>query len=124
LILICIIFKFLGYNVDGVIVMNDNNQIKVGLAKVTASGLLFNNLLYSNASMIKYQWFEHARINGVWQIPVLYQSSYPNQIVLFDFKEMEIATTIEIDQKTDPVILKCYYEAFNNLKEMLKSYKE
>lgn len=96
------------------------SEIRVGLATVSRNGLLINGIYYSNSKMIKKQWFEHAKINGEWQIPVLFDSSNVNQIMLFDFNNMELASSIEnkvVDW--DPLILIAYQEAIENLKEQL-----
>lgn len=102
-----------------------NERVKIGLALVTAKGLVFNEKIYTNSQMIKYQWFEHAAKFGEWECPVGYSEASPEYIVLFNHEEMEVATSVEINGTLqNEAILQAYYEGINNLKLRLQTIRE
>lgn len=102
-----------------------NERVRVGLALVTAKGLVFNEKTYTNTQMIKYQWFEHAAKFGEWECPIGYIESNPEYIVLFNHEEMEVATSIEVNTSIlDEAVLQAYYEGINNLKTRLQIIRE
>lgn len=70
-------------------------KIAQGLATVSRFGLEFIGRIYTNASMIRNKWFEMAAVQGSWQIPVVYYPEEPGEVVLFDIKTAEIATSVE-----------------------------
>ncbi|GLX68424.1 hypothetical protein MU1_27690 [Paenibacillus glycanilyticus] len=96
-----------------------NDHVHMGMATITAKGLIHNGKAYSNPAMIKYQWFEHAEKFGEWQCPVGYFPENPDHIVLFDAQGLEVASSIENQQHPDAAVLEAYYDAINNLKERL-----
>ncbi|WP_410768717.1 hypothetical protein [Fontibacillus sp. BL9] len=101
------------------------DEIKVGVARVTADGLVFKGNIYTNAQMIKHQWFEHAANYGEWECPVGYIESNLEYLVLFNQKEMEVATSVEIKGLLpDEATLQAYYEGINNLKTKFFSMRE
>ncbi|NBD28005.1 hypothetical protein [Paenibacillus glycinis] len=101
--------------------MEDNkSDVEFGFATVTGKGLVFNNKLYSNAQMIKSQWFDLAQRTGSWTIPVLYNPEVEGHLVLLDVGGLEVASSIEEQQVIDPVILESYYSALNSLKERME----
>ncbi|MFE9279608.1 hypothetical protein ACQKLN_24920 [Paenibacillus glucanolyticus] len=74
-----------------------NKSVRFGLGLITPKGLVFNEKTYTNAQMIKYQWFEHAAKFGDWECPIGYIESNPEYIVLFNHNEMEVATSSEVN---------------------------
>lgn len=90
-----------------------------GLGTVAAAGLLFKGRIYSNAEMVKQQWFDKAQKDGEWVVPVLYMESEPDRIILLDLKGVEMAFVIEKPRKPDSEIDEAFYEAMNNLKKQL-----
>lgn len=102
-----------------------SDNVRVGMAKITANGLVFNDKIYTNAQMIKYQWFEHAANFGEWQCPIGYIESKPEHIVMFDMEDLEVAISIENNiERPDDEILQAYYDGINNLKARLLSSRE
>ncbi|MFB9327829.1 TniQ family protein [Paenibacillus aurantiacus] len=95
----------------------ENIKVEMGMATITAKGLILNGKVYTNAAMIKHQWFEHAEKFGEWQCPVGYFTESPEYIVLFDTKGLEVATSVEHQIAPDATVLEAYYEAMNKLKE-------
>ena len=94
-------------------------DIKCGLAYVTPKGLLFNGLYYSNAEMIKMRWFSLAESHGNWHVPVLYDVFESRHVILLDFDQFKIASTIDNEQEIDPIIIDSYQKAIRNLKLLL-----
>jgi hypothetical protein len=94
----------------------------IGFATVSATGLLFNGLVYTNAKMIKYKWFEHAAIDGEWQIPIFYQPQDISKIILFDLNAMEVATTVRKPSESHNTL--GYQDALRNLKEQILQVKK
>lgn len=96
-----------------------DEKVEIGMATVSAKGLIFNGRVYTNAAMIKHQWFEHAGKYGEWQCLVGYLLSTPEHIVLFDMQGVEVATSINNQQHMEATVLETYYDAINNLIERL-----
>lgn len=102
-----------------------NESVRVGLALVTANGLIFNKKTYTNAQMIKHQWFEHAAEFGEWECPIVYIESNPEYIVLLNREEMELATSIEVNTLIkDEAVLQAYYAGINNLKIRIQETRD
>jgi hypothetical protein len=102
--------------------MKHIEDMELGLGVVTSKGLLFNSLVYSSESMIKYQWFELAAINGEWHIPVLYQKSDNSYILLLDSNgRVEMACTVEPDSALSKEILQAYFIELEAIKSQLKN---
>lgn len=111
---------FLSIKVIEVNDMHHSIDMSFGLARVTENGLFFNGNLYSNSSMIKYQWFELTKIYGEWEIPVLASKSDPHQIYLWDFQKFEIASAISDNNVlTSDDTRQAYFEVIANLKREL-----
>ncbi|MGM0881072.1 MAG: hypothetical protein ACQEXQ_08500 [Bacillota bacterium] len=72
----------------------NDGSIELRLARVTQNGLVLDEKNYTNARMVKCNWFESARLHGEWEVPVLYNQQKPNKLVFFDFDELEIASAI------------------------------
>ncbi|OAB30298.1 hypothetical protein PMSD_21210 [Paenibacillus macquariensis subsp. defensor] len=94
------------------------HEVGIGLATITANGMLFSGRMYSNELMIKYQWFEHAKNNGEWQMPIVFRPSEPDHILLLDVEGIEVATSIETNVAIDPDVKQAYFDSINNLKEL------
>lgn len=99
------------------------SNVQFGLATVTGKGVVFNEKVYSNTQMIKNQWFELAQRTGSWTIPVLYNPEEVDHLVLFDMAGLEVASSVEEMPEIEPLVLECYYQALNSLKEKLKLLK-
>lgn len=100
-------------------------NVRFGLGLITAKGLVFNEKTYTNAQMIKYQWFEHASKFGEWECPIGYIESNPEYIVLFNTEEIEVATSIEVNIPIqNEAVLQAYFEGINNLKTRLQSKRD
>ncbi|GGD62782.1 hypothetical protein [Paenibacillus nasutitermitis] len=104
--------------------MHDDTSLKIGIAKVTPNGLIFNDNVYSSPSMLKSQWFQFADRDGEWELPVLYLTEESNHVFLFDQDKMEIASAVINEVKLSDEVLQAYYEALNNLKSRLKGNKK
>lgn len=94
----------------------NNNDLNFGMAIVTAKGLLFNNLYYSNQNMIKHKWFETSSLHDNLQIPILFHSNNTQIIALINCNEIEYASVVEPNKAINQEIVKAYYETINNLK--------
>lgn len=94
---------------------NLNEQLQFGLAVVTSKGLLFNGKFYTNASMVKNNWFEQVESEGEWQIPILYQNSNQERLFLLDLQSNEVATAIEHCHQTESIHI--YHEHIQSLKK-------
>ncbi|RCW40585.1 hypothetical protein [Paenibacillus prosopidis] len=102
--------------------MNSLKKIELGPATVTGRGLLFNGSVYTNANMIKYKWFEHAAIEGEWQIPILYQEQENDHLILFDIyaNAIEVATTNQTEQSGSSDYVEKYQEKIRYLKKQIQ----
>lgn len=94
-----------------------------GLATVSSCGLEFNGRIYSNANMIRHQWFELAAVQGSWQIPIFYNPERPEELMLFDFITAEVATSVETKECVCEEIKATYFEAINSLKERISKIR-
>ncbi|MFX3637407.1 MAG: hypothetical protein ACE3L7_02030 [Candidatus Pristimantibacillus sp.] len=103
--------------------MLEEINLKVGFGRVTSTGLVFNEKIYTSSSMIKSQWFYYAAHNGVWEVPILFLAEDSNYILLFDNNRAEIASSVTNEVKLSDETLQIYYEALNNLKKQLKDKK-
>jgi hypothetical protein len=98
--------------------MNNKSEVKqLGVAIVTARGLFFEGRFYTNSKMIKNKWFEFAAKDGEWFIPILYQPSNQETLVLLDVDTQEVATTVEANLVSPSSELDAYYEKMQSLKE-------
>jgi len=55
-------------------------------ATVTAKGIKFNSLYYTNAHALKNHWFQKARSKGTWKIRIAYDARHIDAIYLIDEK--------------------------------------
>ncbi|MGM0881141.1 MAG: hypothetical protein ACQEXQ_08870 [Bacillota bacterium] len=70
--------------------------LKFSLATVTSNGLIFNDRVYTNRTLIKNNWFEAASIFGRWELPILYSDS--NDDYLID--QIDVAVAIEHEENS------------------------
>ena len=103
--------------------MSREKMVEIGMATVSAKGLILNGRIYTNPSMMKHQWFEHAKQFGEWQCPVGYFPNRTDHIVLFNIEGLEVASCVEHQQNTDIAVLEAYYDALNNLKALMQENK-
>lgn len=94
-------------------------SIEFGMAIVTPHGLKFHGRMFTNAKMIKNQWFLMSQLYGEWEVPVIHNITEPDTIALLDIKGIDIASTVETSQIGDAEVKEAYFEAFNNLKMQL-----
>lgn len=122
----CFNAVFLSQVLKGEGKMNDTklNEFRMGLASVTGQGIILNGNVYTNARMVKHQWFEAAVKNGEWEIPVLYMPEVPNFLLLYDPDGMEVASAIEDREELDKEIIDTYHAAINELKRRLLKRKD
>jgi hypothetical protein len=99
--------------------MRDQENIQLEFATVTASGLIFQEKVYTNSSMVKYKWFDLAKNHGEWQIPILYRPANSTEIMLFDLQAIEIATSINNNIDINPEELQNYYDTLRKLKKQI-----
>ncbi|SLK20812.1 MULTISPECIES: hypothetical protein [unclassified Paenibacillus] len=62
--------------------MTNHLKADVGIATITAQGILFNGRFYTNRAVIKKKWFVLAREEGQWRIPVVYLHNYYEAIII------------------------------------------
>jgi|GEM_PF-2871160 len=101
--------------------MNAQTNFELGIATVTTSGLHFNGLVYTCASMIKLKWFEHAAVEGGWKVIILHDPENPTNILIFDIHSIDIATSIHVPIESEDTVQ--YQSAIRQLKEQLRSAK-
>jgi hypothetical protein len=97
------------------------DNIRFGLATVTAAGLRFNSRSYSNAAMITERWFEQAQKHGEWDVPIVFDQNNSSYIAFIDLISFEVASSIELDNENIDELLK-YFSAIQELKEILMGY--
>jgi hypothetical protein len=109
---------------------NDNKSTKGGIrmiaikpfelrmAMVTQNGILLEGIAYSHSRLIRYGWFERAKMQGRWQIPVLSKSSDLSRIVLFDTSRGELLVAVRVEHPaSEEGERETYFLAFNELKK-------
>ncbi|MEX2460625.1 MAG: hypothetical protein WD469_04895 [Paenibacillaceae bacterium] len=98
-------------------------NIKFGMATVTPKGLFFSSQFFTNPYMIRNKWFERAK-KGNWYVPVYYQISNPNEIMLLELVYLYKATKVEVSNEFSETEKERYFEAFCNLKkDFFSKYK-
>lgn len=95
------------------------DTIEFGMAIVTPHGLKFQGRMFTNAKMIKNQWFLMSQLYGEWEVPVIFKPTETDTIALLDIKGVDVASTIEISVVGNVDSREAYFEAFNNLKMQL-----
>ncbi|MGM0881143.1 MAG: hypothetical protein ACQEXQ_08880 [Bacillota bacterium] len=101
----------------------DETEFKFSYATVSSEGLIFENRIYTNSSMIRYQWFEQAAIYGNWKIPIFYLANDLEHIFLLDATSLNVATSIENPSLFDEDLKQAYQAAICRFKELIKENK-
>ncbi|OMD47267.1 hypothetical protein BSK56_13875 [Paenibacillus borealis] len=100
-------------------------SLKLGVAVITAKGINFNDLYYTNAKIIQLGWFERVIIEGEWRIPILFDPIDVSEIYILHPYQVITASAISLsDQKIDPEIEKKYFETVQSLKSRLQLYRK
>lgn len=102
--------------------MDSEQKYELGLATVSNRGVLFNGLVYTCANMIKRKWFEQAAIEGEWKVIILYDPQNLIDILLFDIRSIDVATTVQAYKEDEQTLM--YQGAIRALKEQLRRAKE
>ncbi|KAA8745352.1 hypothetical protein [Paenibacillus sp. UASWS1643] len=97
----------------------------IGIATVTAQGIIFNGRLYTNSAVIKKKWFVLAREEGEWKIPVVYLHNYYEAIIIISIKHQEVslATCVNV-RDLNLKEVEHYHKKINQLKELKKNTTE
>jgi hypothetical protein len=95
--------------------------MRIGIATVTNTGILFNEVYFSCSKAIRDQWFELAWINGNWDIVILYEHTNLTRIYLNDIQldEREVCNVI-IRQTVSGEKLELYFESIQKLRVLKK----
>ncbi|KOY16706.1 hypothetical protein AMS66_09900 [Paenibacillus xylanivorans] len=97
------------------------NQIKaaIGIATISAQGILFNGRVYTNRAVIKKRWFVLAREEGEWMIPVVYLHNYHEAIIIISLKHQEVSLATWVNVRNlNMNEVEHYHEQLNQLKEL------
>ncbi|MGM1044514.1 MAG: hypothetical protein ACQEXX_00045 [Bacillota bacterium] len=102
--------------------MTDQLKADIGIATITAQGILFNGKIYTNRSVIKKRWFVLARDEGEWEIPVVHIHDYHEAIIIISLKHQEVslATWVDIGDMNVKKV-EHYHNQLNELKQLKKN---
>ncbi|KGP77730.1 MULTISPECIES: hypothetical protein [Paenibacillus] len=102
--------------------MNETLKAGIGIATVTAEGILFNGRQYTNREVIKKKWFDEARDQGEWKIPIVHIKDYHDAILIISLKyhEVSVATWVSLE-KRNVKDLDDYHDRLNQLKQLKKN---
>ncbi|MGE6663905.1 hypothetical protein [Paenibacillus xylanexedens] len=102
--------------------MTNHLKADVGIATITAQGILFNDRFYTNRAVIKKNWFVLAREEGEWKIPVVYLHNYYEAIIIISLKHQEVslATWVNVEDLNLKEV-EHYHNQLNKLKKLKKN---
>ncbi|KGP81916.1 MULTISPECIES: hypothetical protein [Paenibacillus] len=107
--------------------MNEKLKLKAGIeiATVTANGILFNGRMYTNREVIKKKWFDAARDQGEWKIPIVHIKDYQEAILIISikFQEVSVATWVSLEKRNVKDVNE-YHDRLNQLKQLKKSIRK
>ncbi|WP_405117645.1 hypothetical protein MHB43_17845 [Paenibacillus sp. FSL H8-0317] len=102
--------------------MTSHLKAYVGIATITARGILFNDRIYTNRAVIKKKWFVIARENGEWKIPIIYLQNYHEAIIIISLKHQEVSLATWVNSSDlNLKEVEHYHEQLNKLKMLKKS---
>ncbi|MFK0521965.1 MULTISPECIES: hypothetical protein [Paenibacillus] len=102
--------------------MNERLKVGIEIATVTAKGILFDARMYTNREVVKKKWFDLAREQGEWKIPIVHIKDYHEAILIISLKyqEVSVATRVSFEKKNVKEV-EAYYDQLNQLKQLKKS---
>ncbi|MGF9696395.1 hypothetical protein ACMX2M_07110 [Paenibacillus polymyxa] len=102
--------------------MTNHLKADVGIATITAQGILFNGRLYTNREVIKKRWFDMARNQGEWKIPVVHIDNYQEAILIISVKyqEVSVATLVSLEKRNLNYVEE-YHHRLKQLKQLRKN---
>ncbi|SDH96073.1 Mu transposase, C-terminal [Paenibacillus typhae] len=121
--LICIRIIYFGFgdSINEVMEVQITERLEVSVAYITAKGIKFNDLYYTNGKMIQLGWFERALKKGEWKVPIIYDPIDVSEIYILHLYQVINASAISLsDYKINSDIQKLYFEAVQLLKTRLK----
>ncbi|MBB6021861.1 hypothetical protein HNR77_002956 [Paenibacillus sp. JGP012] len=102
--------------------MTNHLKADVGIATITAQGILFNGRFYTNRAVIKKKWFVLAREEGQWRIPVVYLHNYYEAIIIISLSHQEVSLAMWVNIKNlNLEEVEHYHKELNQLKELKKN---
>ncbi|MEC0125488.1 hypothetical protein [Paenibacillus pabuli] len=105
--------------------MTNHLKADVGIATITAQGILFNDRMYTNRAVIKKKWFVLARVEGEWKIPVIYLQNYHEAIIIISLKHQEVSLATWVNVRDlNLKEVEHYHKKLNQLKELKKNTTE
>ncbi|MEK4439265.1 hypothetical protein [Paenibacillus sp. FSL K6-2862] len=105
--------------------MNEKLKAGVEIATVTAEGILFDGRMYTNREVIKKKWFDAARDQGEWKIPIVHIKDYHEAILIISLKyqEVSVATWVSIEMRNVKDVGD-YHERLTQLKQLKKNIRK
>ncbi|MBE7680084.1 hypothetical protein [Paenibacillus sp. P13VS] len=102
--------------------MKEKLKAGIEIATVTAEGILFDGRMYTNREVIKKQWFDVARDQGEWKIPVVHIKDYHEAILIISLKyqEVSVATLVRLEKRSIQEV-DDYHDRLNQLKQLKKN---
>ncbi|MCG7381754.1 hypothetical protein [Paenibacillus sp. ACRRY] len=102
--------------------MNEKLKAGIEIATVTAEGILFNGRMYTNREVIKKKWFDVARDQGEWKIPIIHIKDYYEAILIISLKyqEISVATWVSLEKRSIQEV-DDYHDRLNQLKQLKKN---
>ncbi|TDL69377.1 hypothetical protein E2R58_09465 [Paenibacillus amylolyticus] len=102
--------------------MKEKLKAGIEIATVTAEGILFDGRMYTNREVIKKQWFDVARDQGEWKIPVVHIKDYHEAILIISLKyqEVSVATWVRLEKRSIQEV-DDYHHRLNQLKQLKKN---
>ena len=102
--------------------MTNHLKADVGIATITAQGILFNDRIYTNRAVIKKKWFDLAREQGEWKIPIVHIKDYREAILIISLKyqEVSVATWVSLEKRNAKDV-DDYHDRLNQLKLLKKN---
>ncbi|MDM5277415.1 hypothetical protein QUF95_08470 [Paenibacillus silvae] len=102
--------------------MNERLKAGIEIATVTAEGILFDGRMYTNRELIKKKWFDLAREQGEWKIPIVHIKDYREAILIISlkFQEVSVATWVSLEKRNVKDV-DDYHDRLNQLKLLKKN---